>query len=513
MEKPTTVLPRSPSELRRAHLLAALGLLWGGCGGGCAPTPEQSHAPTGVGTFPCTSANHCQWVGDVPTCEAGYVRIHPNSNSDLRCASTSCVAENDAALCARIAKNCGSVSATDNCGTPRSVNCGSCTGNESCGGGGLTKVCGVPADCDYGPAQGLSDPCCPIHGIDACGAELFCAAFDGRTVFTCYPDGVRSAGESCLEDVHCAGGACSTVGSCKSMPGESCTAEVGCSNPDADEIWVCSRENSHCVPGGKSIDAACSEDVVCASGHCVYSHCTAGSEGAACQDHDDCDSGRCDASAHVCLLPACSTNTECDSDGGCVNGLCTHGSENDPCDDNNDCAAPLACRNGVCRWGVPGEACTYDWECAGGCYEGGCVASGLNEACDSSPDCGLASCEENLCRMPCAGDLECLFLGLAQGLVLNCREGHCVEVRELYGACTIDGDCWMGLVCSAEYTCLLDQAAVCHTNAECNSGTCTANDTRRCRSLGDGTYSNICTDYDDCNEYQTCADAGEGNCE
>ena len=53
------------------------------------------------------------------------------------------------------------------------------------GGGGLdAQECSstTPA------AQGLSQPCCLSWGADACGAGLFCGAFDGRTVTTCYPE-------------------------------------------------------------------------------------------------------------------------------------------------------------------------------------------------------------------------------------------------------------------------------------------------------------------------------------
>lgn len=64
------------------------------------------------------------------------------------------------------------------------------------------------ASCAHPPAQTVSMPCCLLHGRDACGALLFCAAFDGRTVPTCYPERSRLPEETCAEDVHCASGAC-----------------------------------------------------------------------------------------------------------------------------------------------------------------------------------------------------------------------------------------------------------------------------------------------------------------
>src|SRR5690242_15443328 len=51
--------------------------------------------------------------------------------------------------------------------------------------------------CLSSASQGLSGPCCPELGIDACGANLFCAAFDGREQATCYPERSRMDGTEC----------------------------------------------------------------------------------------------------------------------------------------------------------------------------------------------------------------------------------------------------------------------------------------------------------------------------
>jgi hypothetical protein len=58
----------------------------------------------------------------------------------------SCTPESDAAFCSRLAKNCGSVTGTDNCGASRTVSsCGSCASPQTCGGGGTANVCGSSA--------------------------------------------------------------------------------------------------------------------------------------------------------------------------------------------------------------------------------------------------------------------------------------------------------------------------------------------------------------------------------
>jgi hypothetical protein len=56
-----------------------------------------------------------------------------------------CTPETDTAFCARLARNCGNVTGTDNCGAERTVaSCGSCAGPMTCGGGGTPNLCGVP---------------------------------------------------------------------------------------------------------------------------------------------------------------------------------------------------------------------------------------------------------------------------------------------------------------------------------------------------------------------------------
>jgi hypothetical protein len=59
-----------------------------------------------------------------------------------------CTPESDAALCARFEKNCGGVTALDNCDQSRTVvGCGDCASPRTCGGSGIANVCGGTADC------------------------------------------------------------------------------------------------------------------------------------------------------------------------------------------------------------------------------------------------------------------------------------------------------------------------------------------------------------------------------
>src|SRR5262245_49246842 len=112
----------------------------------------------------------------------------------------------------------------------------------SCGGDGgetgtgpLAGTKGTPKDCTgvLDPVQALSEACCQKYGVDACGAGLFCAAFDGRKFDTCYPLRSRLALEECTDDSHCATGACEpTTKLCKGSYGDDCTTATGCFDGD-----------------------------------------------------------------------------------------------------------------------------------------------------------------------------------------------------------------------------------------------------------------------------------------
>jgi hypothetical protein len=122
----------------------------------------------------------------------------------------SCTPESGAAFCARLGKNCGSVSGTDNCGSPRTVSsCGTCTAPQTCGGGGTPNVCGTASSCT--PESGsafcarLGKNCGSVSGTDNCG--------DPRTVSSC---------GTCTAPQTCGGGGTPNV--CGSSGGGGCSA-------------------------------------------------------------------------------------------------------------------------------------------------------------------------------------------------------------------------------------------------------------------------------------------------
>lgn len=83
------------------------------------------------------------------------------------CTATSCTPESNAALCERLSKGCGSVTAVDNCGNTRTVYCGGCTFGEQCDS--IRNVCSSACMPEFGACTGK----CHCQ-TDTCGTSLWC---------------------------------------------------------------------------------------------------------------------------------------------------------------------------------------------------------------------------------------------------------------------------------------------------------------------------------------------------
>jgi hypothetical protein len=109
--------------------------------------PETDSAFCQANGFTCASVTATDNTGTMRTavcgpCQGGQV-CRPSTASgwpSMRCRQ--CNVESDAQFCNRLGKDCGSVTAPDDCDVMRTANCGSCTMPSSCGGGGTQNVCG-----------------------------------------------------------------------------------------------------------------------------------------------------------------------------------------------------------------------------------------------------------------------------------------------------------------------------------------------------------------------------------
>ncbi len=199
--------------------------------------------------------------------------------------------------------------------TCRSPDAGVTDGGPTPDAGGGPTDAGGPGGCQetLPPGQTLSMSCCPAWGRDACGALLFCAALDGRTQPTCYPERSRADGETCPADHACQSGACEpSSGRCKARLGGACTPEVGCAPTMSGARTVCDTSGSppRCAAiGDGSAGAICEAAADCSSGRCQAQRCL-GAPGALCGDAIDCGgSAICEYSSFCegnrCCLTTC----------------------------------------------------------------------------------------------------------------------------------------------------------------------------------------------------------------
>jgi hypothetical protein len=123
----------------------------------------------------------------------------------------------------------------------------------------LTHACAKTVDseanCKQPASQGLSQACCLQRGIDACGAMLFCAAFDGRATATCYSEYSRADGEECFENRHCKSKFCN-LDTRKCSAGGTTTASSS-SSAGAGGGGGAGGASSGCGPTPKACDDAC----------------------------------------------------------------------------------------------------------------------------------------------------------------------------------------------------------------------------------------------------------------
>ena len=102
---------------------------------------------TGIYNLRPRHSGKCLDVAGASTADGANIqqwscRTVPQQQWRLELVGGTCTPESNSAFCGRLGKNCGTVTAADNCGVSRSVACGSCTSPQTCGGGGTPNVCG-----------------------------------------------------------------------------------------------------------------------------------------------------------------------------------------------------------------------------------------------------------------------------------------------------------------------------------------------------------------------------------
>lgn len=356
---------------------------------------------------------------------------------DGRCAT--CVdSRTDAQLCLERGADCGTLTITNRCGAPRTLDCGVCSGADSCGGGGVANVCGEAENdcatrydcpdgfiCQLGRCVAPADTCqqdteCPRGQI--CNFSQWCEAgcVDARDCdspalchpqdFVCEPcsrDNPCAAGLSCLDGECQAAAACTTTQDCVDGGYDGTVCRDGfCAN--------CKRPSD--CSGAPYLDGAwqCALDGICRQEACDDETCRAqlGSL------------GYCDTASNRCLTRECLSDADC-TEAGAVCRLSDFVCVASGCDTaicQSECAAQgLRCNTATCRCsgapGGPGDPCVEAADCSDGyvCGNGVCAetpVTSTGEPCDANT-CLLETCFGEMTGRAC-DQMACymaVFLG------------------------------------------------------------------------------------------------------
>lgn len=261
-----------------------------------------------------------------------------------------------------------------------------------------------------GKSQQLSQPCCLSYGVDACGAYLFCAAFDGRTQPTCYAERSRLDNETCADDRHCMSGSCHPdLDRCRSTPLTQCTPELGCASDGRGNRYACdprSTPKTCQVVGNGAYGAFCMVKGDCAQGSCIDHECTCVPNCAGRQ----CGSDGCGANCGTC-----GGGATCSSAGRCTCGsnqtycgVCVY-TDSDALNCGG-CGVKVTLEGADCVEGRP--TCPWDRpkQCGSACVNTdsdpqNCGTCGVKVLAQGICDAGTPACPTSLpqtCGMNCA---------------------------------------------------------------------------------------------------------------
>ncbi len=171
-----------------------------GCGGSCGGCPAGTAcntsnqcvpvcAPESNATFCARLQRQCGTVTEADNCGAGRTvycgscAVGQACSAAGQCVNT-CTPETDAAFCARNARQCGSLNAADNCGTTRTVYCGACASGQACSAAGqCVSTCSPETDAAFCVRQARQ--CGSFSGTDNCGAARTASCGACATGQTC----------------------------------------------------------------------------------------------------------------------------------------------------------------------------------------------------------------------------------------------------------------------------------------------------------------------------------------
>jgi len=117
---------------------------------------------------PYSGTDNC---GRSRSVECGTCQVGKLCSSAGNCVA--CSGETDAQMCSRLNKQCGSYGGTDNCGRTRTAQCGGCPAAQTCGGDAYSTPnrCGCTPETNAAFCTRTSHTCGSVQAADNCGTQ------------------------------------------------------------------------------------------------------------------------------------------------------------------------------------------------------------------------------------------------------------------------------------------------------------------------------------------------------
>jgi hypothetical protein len=477
----------------------------------------------------CTNGYGC--VSNVCTCESAKLcDVHCcGAATDVCFNNDCCTKETDQAFCTRLQKNCGDVTALDNCGIERTVTCGTCTNGYGCVAnvctcesaklcdvhccGSATDVCFNNDCCTKESNQAFCDShqknCGDLTATDNCGLERTANCGSCTNGYGCVAN-VCTCESAKLCDVHCCGSATDVCFNNDCCTKESNQAFCDSHQKNCDDFTA----NDNCDVERTTNCGTCTKGYGCVSNVCT------------CGSGKVCGGNCCGAPTDVCFLNDCCTKY--DIAVVCA-GKC--GSVSDGCGGTYDCGGCSTCKN-VCVSNVCDSTKHASTKCDGNdvyWYDSCDVKEDIKESCTAPDVCAAAEC----CT-PETDQAFCARVGKQCGQFTGtdncggsrtancgtcstsnaCDEASCggdnmcqTAHRPDTAQCSTGDLCSVSDHCNGAGTCISGGPKVC-TGDQCNDGYCDKAD-GVCKQKPNGT-STVCSTGNPCSVDDHCD--GKGSC-
>ena len=379
----------------------------GGCPGAddfCNATNQCECTPETDGAFCGRNSAQCGTISAPDNC--GMMRmVNCGGCNDGICEADNtcsvCQPETDEQFCARINKTCGDVTGMDNCGDPRTANCGSCSNDRTCSG---NNTCECPApSCSGVECGSITNACNRTSDCGGCGNNEVCSSN------TCVCDPETDA-ELCTA-------ANATCGSITTQDRCGATRTVNCGTCSGGQ--VCENGGNTCCSSESNNDFCMNANAECGNisgtDNCGYPRSI---NCGGCGMGESCNNNQCECvpetDAQICALESASCGTVTRTDRCGVMRTVNCGPNNGMCGADETCTAGVCvCDQIMCgaQCGTVSNACGNSTDCGGcgtdeSCSNNACVCD--TPVCDPSFECGsvMNACNNVTRCGPLNGDCD-----------------------------------------------------------------------------------------------------------